>query len=129
LLSDKIDVVSHNKITSIAINNNSLILITIDQRPLGRGPNTSAQIYIKNNEDIILISIFRYTEPIEDLRKTKLYKLVEYIAKRICDKYHINWEYKFSIETAESRRRFSQGWVIMVLIGIFLIAMFLLANK
>ncbi|WP_121810139.1 hypothetical protein [Mucilaginibacter kameinonensis] len=111
------DVISTDYETSktVAIDKNSRILITTDQNGAGRGMNTSAEIYIKNGEEILLLCNFCANEEVNDLRKTECYKLAEYIANRMKVKYGIEWEYKISVDTPEKEKEFNKNVFIVIL--------------
>jgi hypothetical protein len=122
LLPGKITHDNHRKLKTIDIDHNSLVLISVDQGLPNRNGNTVAEIYIKNKENLLLLDTFVFTEPTADLRKTKTYALAEYLAKRIADKYDINWEYKLSIDSPEKEKSVWQGLLIMLLIWAVMIA-------
>jgi hypothetical protein len=100
---------------TILINENSKLLITVDQNGAGRGLNTGSEIYIKNGEEIRLLCNFYANEEVNDLRKTGCYKLIEYIANRFKNKYGIEWEYKISVDTPEKEKEFNKNVFIIIL--------------
>lgn len=112
----------HYKTHAIVINEDSKVLITINQGS-PRGINTCSEIYIKNGEEICLFCSFRAFEEVNDLRKTECYKLVEYIATRLNTKYGIEWEYKISVDTPEKEKQFNKSvfLIILTLIVTFII--------
>ncbi|QEM10071.1 hypothetical protein [Mucilaginibacter rubeus] len=101
------------KSKAVVIDKNSLVLITINQG--SRGTNTCAEIYIKNQDDMVLLATFSIVEAVNDLRKTRCYKLVEYIANRLKVKYGIEWEYKISVDTPEKEKEFNKNVFIVIL--------------
>ncbi|QTE38225.1 hypothetical protein ACQ86K_16255 [Mucilaginibacter sp. P19] len=112
----------HLKTNIVDIRSDSLVFITIDQGS-PRGINTCSEIYVKNAEEICLLCSFRAFEQVNDLRKTGCYKLTEYIANRLKDKYGIEWEYKISVDTPEKKKQFNMSVfvIILTLIVIFVL--------
>jgi hypothetical protein len=113
------DILYTDKKTSktMVIDKNSKVLITINQGS-PRGENTHSEIYIKNGEEIRLLISFYAFEEVNDLRKTECYRLVEYIADRLKNKYGIEWEYKISVDTPEKDKQFNNSVFIIILMFI-----------
>ncbi|MES2275401.1 MAG: hypothetical protein V4592_05225 [Bacteroidota bacterium] len=130
MLPSEIEVVNNEKKNIISVNSDSIIWISTDQGPQARNVfNTSAEIYIKNGDQLIYLTHFAYGEAINDLRKTKTYALAERIAQKMSDKYNIKWEYKYSIDTPQKDKRRSMGLLMIVLLWILMIVVFLLTRK
>jgi hypothetical protein len=131
LQPDRINEIENSKrIRSVMIVKDSSIWISVDQGG-NKGHNTAAEIYIKtdNSNEPQFIYTFKHTEPVTDYRKTQCYKVAEYVAEKISQRYHMKWEYKLSIDTEKSRKHVYRGLFIIIVIWIFLIVTFLLENS
>lgn len=81
LHNNEIALLENGKTTTIPVNKDSIILITVDQRSGYKATNTTAAMYVQHNSIPVLIYTFMYNEPITDLRKTKTYLLTEHLAQ------------------------------------------------
>ena len=122
---DNIVYTDKEKSETIALDKNSKVLITTDQSGGSRGgtPNTSSEVYIKNKEELCPLCDFHSFEAVNDLRKTGCYKLAEYIANMLKNKYDVEWEYRIGIDTPEKLKRSNKAvfLIILTLIVTFII--------
>lgn len=97
---------TNNKIEKIfTIQPDDVFLITTEQHYGGKiKGNTSCEMFIQKSDSLILIDTFFFGEPTQKvISDVKAYKLVEYIAKRISEKYGITWKFKSFVDTPEKQ--------------------------
>lgn len=124
LRDNEIALLENGKTTTIPVNKDSIILITVDQRSGYKATNTTAAMYVQYNSIPVLVYTFMYNEPITDLRKTKTYLLTEHLAQIVSTRYGIKWEYKITIDTKATKLRFYLvlGFIVIVWMVVMVLA-------
>ena len=124
---DGIILITKKSTAKFKLDAEDIILFSVDQN--GKVHASSTEIYIeKSNGVLTKFHVFTMHEPINNLHDTQAYKLAEYIASKMCDKYGVKWQFIHGIDSAENKNRIITGLLFIVLVWVMIFGFLIIKN-